>query len=211
MIYEAVNLPVLSRVPPSAKRVLDLGCGAGTLGRHIKEKIDCEVVGVTNAEAEFALATQILDQVLMRDLNVFDPREAGKFDCIIGSHVLEHLYEPERLLKMLGQCLSPDGQLIVALPNALYWRQRLEFLNGRFRYTDGGLMDRTHYRFFDWSTARQLLSESGYTILEAQACGGFPLSRYLSWFGRKLDRAALHNFPGLFGHQFLFVCRVANS
>lgn len=207
MIYEAFNEAVLARVPKTTKRVLDLGCGSGALGRTLKEQIDCEVTGVTHSESEAALAAQHLDEVLVRDLNDFALVGTRRFDCVICSHVLEHLYRPDEVLRQLRRKLSANGTLIVALPNVLHWRQRLQFLRGSFRYTDGGLMDRTHYRFFDWITARELMVSSGYSIVEAAAEGGFPLSRFLSTAGRGLDRAALKTSPGLFGVQFVFVCQ----
>jgi SAM-dependent methyltransferase len=207
VIYGAINQDVLARVPREASRVLDVGCGTGALGRVVKERLGCELVGLTHTEAEAELAAVHLDRVLVCDLNDFEPGGLGKFDCVICSHVLEHLYRPERLLGQLKGSLAPGGVLIVALPNVLHWRQRLEFLRGNFRYEDGGLMDRTHYRFYDWETARALLNEGGYSVVGAEACGGFPLSRYASALGRRLDRAALRMSPGMFGTQFVFVCR----
>ena len=207
LIYDAINEPILSRVPKTARRVLDVGCGSGALGRTIKEQIPCEVAGVTYSEAEAALASQYLDAVLLCDIGRFDPDETGKFDCIICSHVLEHLCQPAELLARLRHRLSPEGTLLVALPNVLQWRQRLEFMRGHFRYTDGGLMDRSHVRFFDWTTASALLVGTGYGVVERQACGGVPFSRLLGGLGRWLDRLALTALPGLFGWQFVFVCR----
>lgn len=208
MMYAAVNSPVLERVPASARRVLDVGCGTGALGRELKRRGGaCEVFGVTHSEEEATEARRHLDGVLVRDLNEFDPREAGRFDCVVCSHVLEHLYRPERLLEALRDALAPGGRLVVALPNTLHWRQRTEFARGRFRYTDGGLMDATHYRFYDWTTARALLAESGFALEEARADGSFPLSRLVPVLGRALDRAALRVSPGLFGAQFIFVAR----
>ena len=207
MIYGALNEPVLARVPKTAKRLLDIGCGSGALGRKIKEELDCHVVGVTFSEAEAAIAGHHLDEVLVCDLNSFELPPIDQFDCIICSHVLEHLYEPNEVLRRLRRSLSPGGTLIVALPNVMYWRQRLEFLRDNFKYTEGGLMDRTHYRFFDWATAQELLKGSGYAVVDARADGRFPLSRFLSRAGEGLDRAALKTFPGLFGFQFVFVCR----
>lgn len=207
LIYGAVNVDVLARVPSGAARVLDVGCGTGALGRVVKERVGCELVGLTHSQAEAEAASAHLDRVLVCDLNEFEPDGLGRFDCVICSHVLEHLYRPERLLKSLKENLAPGGILLVALPNVLYWRQRFEFLRGNFRYEDGGLMDRTHYRFYDWAMARALLAEGGYEVVGAQACGGFPLSRYAAALGRRLDRAALRLAPGMFGTQFVFVCR----
>ena len=209
MIYGAVNQPVLARVPRTAARVLDVGCGTGALGRAVKERMSCELVGVTHSEAEAELAAAHIDRVLVCDLNRFEPDGLGQFDCVICSHVLEHLHQPERLLKLLQNNLSADGVLLVALPNVLHWRQRFEFLRGNFKYEDGGLMDRTHYRFYDWTTAHSLLTDSGYSVVESEACGGFPLSRYVPTVGRRLDRAALRLSPGMFGTQFVFICRAS--
>lgn len=210
MIYEAVNQPVRLRVPKTAKRVLDIGCGSGSLGRHIKQDINCEVVGVTYSESEAALAAKFLDRVLVRDLNNFDTSEVGYFDCVICSHVLEHLYHPQELLNRIRDRLTLDGILIVALPNVLHWKQRLEFLQGRFRYTDGGLMDKTHFRFFDWKTASELLEHSGYTVLEAEADGSFPLPYIRKFLPREfsswIDASFVKKYPGIFGFQFVFCC-----
>ncbi|HEV2904904.1 MAG TPA: class I SAM-dependent methyltransferase [Pyrinomonadaceae bacterium] len=207
MPYEAINEAVLARVPKTTRRLLDVGCGTGELGHEVKKAFACEVIGVTNCEQEAATAAANLDQVILDDLNDFDPSTLGVFDCIVCSHVLEHLTQPEKVIQRLRRVLTSDGTLIVALPNVLHWRQRLEFARGRFRYTDGGLMDQTHYRFFDWQSAQRLLNDSGCTIIEREAEGTFPLSRFLSRAGRRVDRAAVASMPGLFGFQFLFVCR----
>lgn len=211
VIYEALNRPVLDRIPAHTRRLLDLGCGSGALGRQIKQTTSCEIVGVTFSETEAAVAAECIDHVLVRDLNTFDPAEAGQFDCVVCSHVLEHLYAPEILLRRLHASLTPDGVLLVALPNVLHWRQRLVFLRGKFRYTDGGLMDHTHFRFFDWHSARHLLLDNGYTLREEQADGTFPLSRFLRAPGRWLDRLVTRQAPALFGTQFILLAQSASG
>lgn len=211
MIYEAVNAAVLARVPSDARRVLDIGCGSGALGRALKRRGRCDVVGVTYSEAEAAEARRSLDEVVVADLNTFRPPAGVQFDCVICSHVLEHLIDPVEVLRRLGDGLSAGSRLIVALPNALHWRQRLAFLRGRFRYTDGGLMDRTHLRFFDWSTARTLVEDAGYRVDEASADGTFPASRFMPLIGRRLDHYSTAVLPGLFGFQFVFVARPATG
>ena len=204
--YDALNRPVLDNIPTSAQRILDLGCGTGSLGRAIKARQVVEVTGVTYSSTEAEMARRYLDRVIVSDLNTFSPTDLGRFDCVICSHILEHLYWPEQVLRAVVPLLEPEGgRVFVALPNSLFWRQRVRFLMGEFRYTDGGLMDRTHFRFFDWTSARALVASSGFREVSAFADGGFPLARYLPGAGRLLNRAALQLAPGLFGRQFMIV------
>ena len=205
--YSALNEPVLTAIPRSARRILDVGCGTGALGRAIKSRQDAEVVGVTYSSDEAARAAGNLDRVIEMDLNQFDAPDERPFDCVVCSHVLEHLAWPEETLRQLRPIVKPGGRLVVALPNILVWRQRLRFLAGAFRYTDGGLMDRTHFRFFDWESARRLVTNAGFRIVEARPDGGFPLARRLPG-GRLLSRAALALSPGLFGWQFVITATV---
>lgn len=208
MIYQSINAAVLGCVPHGTGTLLDVGCGGGAFGAAVKARLaSCAVTGVTYSEAEARLASQSLDHVAVADLNQFDPTPLGQFDCIVCSHVLEHLLQPQQVLSRLRACLNPGGHLVVALPNALFWKQRLQFLRGHFRYTDGGLMDRTHLRFFDWDTAEQLVREAGFVAVSRHADGGLPLSRLLGpVLGPAIDRWALARFPGLFGFQFVLSC-----
>lgn len=210
VLYSAFNTAVFDMVPAGAERVLDVGCGTGSMGRALKDRQGCEVVGVTYNPQEADLAAQTLDHVVVADLNEFDPMSLGRFDAVICSHVLEHLYWPGRLLSRLVPNLKDGGELLVALPNVLFWRQRLVFLRGHFRYNDeGGLMDSTHYRFFDWRTAQELLTSSGYSILEGVSTGYLPWSWMLPPLRHRLDSWATRRWPGLFGSQFLFRGKVS--
>lgn len=206
MLYGAVNGVVLGLVPGNARTLLDLGCGTGALGSALKRRQALRVTGVTFSAAEAAEAAKVLDDVEVGDLNTYTPR-GGPYDCVVCSHVLEHLYDPGRLLRALPGVMAPGACLIVALPNVLHWRQRLRFLGGSFRYTEGGLMDSTHFRFFDWRTAGELLWGAGFEIEMAIADGTFPGSRFLGGLGKRLDRWSCRLAPGLFGFQFVFSAR----
>ncbi|MBV8265096.1 MAG: class I SAM-dependent methyltransferase [Planctomycetaceae bacterium] len=203
--YRALNRPVFDAIPTSARRILDLGCGTGSLGRAVKARQMTEVTGVTYSTTEADEARLHLDRVIVSDLNTYNPIDLGQFDCIVCSHVLEHLYWPAELLRSMYPVLDPGGRLVVALPNPLVWRQRVRFLCGQFRYTDGGLMDSTHFRFFDWSTARALVTGAGFREVSADADGGFPLARLLPGIGGWLSQAAVRVAPGLFGWQFVII------
>lgn len=213
MVYEAINPAVLTRLPGGPARLLDLGCGDGSLGAAWKALgPDRHVTGVTYSEEEAGRARARLDVVHTADLDTFDPAPLGVFEAVVCSHVLEHLRDPRRLLRALRPCLRPEGALVVALPNVVYWRQRLQFLSGRFRYTEGGLMDRTHLAFYDPQTALDLVRESGWQVVESHGDGGLPLPgvrRLLGPLAGQLDRLAVGRFPGLFAAQMVLTARPA--
>jgi len=207
-VYQSVNYPVLESIPADASRILDIGCGGGDLGAVLKHRATPTVVGVTSSQDEAELARAYLDFVEVADLNHIEPGYLGYYDCIVCCHVLEHLHDPQRLLCSLARdCLAPNGVLIVALPNVLHWKQRLQFLIGRFRYTEGGIMDNTHIHFYDWDTAAMMLVDSGYRIETRIATGILPLSHILKPIGKRLDRLAVKLWPRLFGWQFIICAR----
>jgi len=175
MVYTGLNEEVLSCIPLSANRILDLGCGAGTLGKKIKEDRRCEIVGITISEKEQAAASGYLDKVLVGDLDEMDTVGLGRFDCIVCSHVLEHLRYPSECLKKVRCNLQPSGILVVALPNAFFWKLRfgdiLKRVSGALAETE----DVTHKHFFNRQTASALIRDSGFDIVSGRACGVFPL------------------------------------
>lgn len=206
LTYGSVNPAVFSRVPVGSRRILDVGCGTGALGSALKlEHPGRYVAGITHAEQEADQAQKVLDLVAIADLETYEFASLGQFDCVICSHVLEHLRNPTDVLARLRQVLARDGVILIALPNVLYWRQRLQFLAGRFRYTEGGLMDSTHVVFFDWATARRLVADAGLHLSECVSDGGFPGSRFFGRVGSVLDAVSLRLAPGLMGTQFLLV------
>ncbi len=207
-VYGGVNQAVAALIPSGATRVLDLGCGDGSFGKWLKSNGVSSVTGVTVQGTEAELARRVLDEVIEADLDRWEPAEEQVFDGIVASHVLEHLSEPDRLLRVLQARVKPGGWLVAALPNALFWRQRLAFLAGNFRYTQGGIMDSTHLRFFDWTTAHALLTGNGWQPECAVADGSLPGSRWTGPLRPILNRWACRAFPGLFGFQFVFQARL---
>lgn len=160
------NLSVLSS---GDTRILDVGCGQGTLARAIKNK-GYEVWGIDSNNIAAKIAGERLDKVICADLMNVDVirRELGKniFDAIIFSDILEHTYDPFFVLNLYLPFLKAGGKLFVSVPNSVVWTNRLAFLFGFFEYTDTGVMDRTHIRFFTFRTAKRLVNSAGCDILK---------------------------------------------
>lgn len=211
-LYAGVNESVLAFVPLLATRILDVGCGTGVLGERLCRERERTVVGITYSAEEASSAAHRLSRVICADLNTFDFCELGNFDCIILSHILEHLYSPEDMLEKLKGHLEPHGVIIVALPNVLWWKQRLQFLFGRWRYQDWGILDRTHFRFFDLYSSRDLLQQAGYEVLRTRRDGPFPFTgpirRFVGPLATRMDRMVCALVPGLFAFQVIYLARV---
>jgi len=152
------------RFLPSTGRALDVGCGRAALGAAIRE-LGWEVWGIEQSAEACETARTRLDGVIEADLHDSVRVRAGvdgkAFDALIFSDVLEHVYDPLHTLESYLSFLRPGGSLLVSLPNAVVWTNRLQWFFGRVRYADTGIMDRTHVRFFTFRTARELVAAAG--------------------------------------------------
>jgi SAM-dependent methyltransferase len=129
------------------------------------------VTGIELDAEEAELAREHAERVVVADLDGYDPGELQDiegFDVITFGDVLEHLRDPEAVLRSFARLLHRDGYVVVSLPNVAHVDVRLSLLRGRFEYGPWGLLDRTHLRFFTLSSLRQLLRSAGLVIVETR-------------------------------------------
>ena len=88
----------------------------------------------------------------------------ARYDYIVCADVLEHLRQPERILAACRKRLTPEGRLLISVPNAGYSGLVAELLHGEFRYREEGLLDRTHLRFFTRRSLSRFLAEQGWQV-----------------------------------------------
>lgn len=207
------NSPLIDLLGKSCRRLLDIGCGAGDNAALVKSKYsECEVYGITHSAIEAELARRHMVQCWVFNVEDELPDDLTNqtFDALIFSHVLEHLRDPAVVVDRLSRLLRSGGQVLIAIPNVLSWRMRIQFLLGRFEYGSAGVLDDTHLRFFTYFTADQyLLSKSFELELEYKgASGGVPLwwlRRYVlprRW-SEYIDQWGCRHWPNLFGGQVL--------
>ena len=156
---------VVALVPEHARRVLDIGCGAGRLGEAIKQRQAAQVSGIELDQQQPPRPAQRLDQVWAGDveqLELGDP--ARSFDAIFCADMLEHLREPGGLLKQAREWLSPDGYLVASIPNVRHHSVVRSLLQGNWTYESAGLLDRTHLRFYTRREIEKLFHRAGFAI-----------------------------------------------
>lgn len=210
------NEAVLRLLLPTDQRVLDLGCGAGSNARLLQER-GVVVHGVTASESEKASAERWCEQVFIHDLEQGLPQQVEpSYDVVLASHVLEHLRQPQSLLRDIRQLLAANtGRLILAIPNLLFYKNRAALALGRVEYQDAGLMDQTHYKWYTFESCQRLLEASGFRVAQRLADGGGPLGPLRkilpSRWGQRIDRICCRLVPGLFGYQLIFVAVSADT
>lgn len=162
--YSGYDRRVYEMVEPKS-RVLDVGCGLGDLAAALAEK-DCSVVGIELDREMVSEARKKCKKVIQADVEKLRrlPFPRKHFDVMIFSDVLEHLRKPDIVLSRFRDYLSDDGYAVIAIPNIAFLSTRLSLLLGKFRYTEIGILDRTHLRFFTLRTAKELVEKSGFKV-----------------------------------------------
>ena len=194
--------------------VLDIGCGKGFFAEQLR-KAGNRITGIDAVDG--AESPETFESFIRADLDeglsgVAEKLSGQRFDYILLLDILEHLRQPESLLRQCRPFLGPEGKIIISLPNVANITVRAALFFGRFEYTERGLLDKTHLRFFTRKTARKFVENAGFevrreraTVMPVELALGLAASnpfmvavnRVLSFFTSLL--------PGLLGYQIIFV------
>lgn len=175
------------------QRVLELGCASSTFG--------AELVRAGNTVLQANAEKELCD--LARD-------PSQEFDRILVLDVLEHLREPGQILETARTLLAPRGKLIISVPNAVNLTVRLMILFGRFRYSDRGILDWSHLRFFTAKSITALVEQQGwrvmashYTVIPIERLVPMRPDSRLLRFANSVLRILTELAPGLFAYEIV--------
>ena len=155
---------LLRRLPPQGS-VLELGPGPGAMTKVMVDR-GYSVTVVENDPGAIPSLTALGVEVIngnLEDDEWIAKLQGRRFDAVLACDVLEHLRSPEHVLKALAAIMEPAGALIISIPNVSYGGVVAGLINGVFDYTDIGLLDRTHLRFFTRRSMEQSLLELGWS------------------------------------------------
>lgn len=163
--FENARSELLPFVPANARRVLDIGCGAGRFGGMLRETRGCEVWGVEPEPRAAALAEAKLTRVLVGLFAPTLPLPEAQFDLVCFNDVLEHMPEPELALSAARRLLAPGGRVLASVPNFRHFNNLWELVvRGHATYRASGVMDKTHLRIFTMHSVRELFESCGYQV-----------------------------------------------
>ena len=134
--YTHLRPEILTLIPDSALRILDVGCGAGILGRELKRLVlDREITGIELIPEVADKAKDVLDKVYVGDVEVLaKDLPQGYYDCLILSDIIEHLRCPKEVLVALSRCLRQGANIICSVPNVAHWSVIRDLINGEWKY-----------------------------------------------------------------------------
>lgn len=162
--YAHSRRELLPFVPGNVNSALDVGCGNGAFGALLKTTFPgMEVWGLEPDAASAAEAKDKLDLVIQGLFIATLPEFTGKkFDLIFFNDVLEHLADPEAAITMCRSLLNKGGHIVASMPNMRWYPVVLALLRYKdFKYTNAGVMDKTHLRFFTRKSMIRLFEDCG--------------------------------------------------
>ncbi len=192
----------LLRQIPGGSDVLELGPASGYMTQILAAQ-GCRVDAVEINPQDAAKAAPHCRRIIVG--SVEDAANfaelPGPYHVILMADVLEHLRQPEYVLQLVRPRLAPNGVALVSLPNIAFWKMRLQLLRGRFDYTDTGLLDRTHLRFFTLKTATAMFAAAGFRVANV-VVPPHTIPRL-----ERLKQWIMETWPALFSFNFVFHLR----
>lgn len=197
----------LSNLPENT-HILDVGAATGLLGK-ILQNTPVELFGIEPNAAWAEAARPFYKRIIVARLDEVCDDYLKNYDIVVCADVLEHMADPGAQLARLVRLQSRRVRFIVCVPNVANIWIRIQLLFGNFEYTDRGILDATHLRFFTRKSFKKFLTDSGLAI-EKVIPTPIPLSLIHPFFIRTLLGRQIQNllkiltrlFPTILGYQF---------
>jgi methionine biosynthesis protein MetW len=190
-------LNLASMVEPGS-RVLDVGCGDGSLLRLLAEKRSVDARGIELSQSGVNLCVAKGLSVIQGDADtdlVYYPD--GSFDYVILSQTLQAMRQPRVVMEHM---LRIGRRAIVSFPNFGHWKIRLQLLtSGRMPVTKNlsySWYETPNIHFCTINDFIDMVDEMGAVIEQASA---------LDRFGRPVEMTLPRGMWNLFGEQAVFV------
>lgn len=179
-VHESYVFPLVEKLlsaEGSGLRVLDLGCGDGSL-THRLARAGHDAIGLDLPGEGLDAAREAESGARFHEGSVYDAdfpaRVGAPVDCVVSLEVIEHLLYPRRLLDAARATLRPGGLLVVSTPYHGYLKNLVLSVTGKWDahwhvHLDGG-----HVKFFSRRTLTAMLHERGFTDVRFHGAGRAP-------------------------------------
>lgn len=171
-----IVLRLCAELPPHS-RILDIGCGNGSVAIEIA-KTGHSVVGIDMAESGIRIAREngpsVRFEVLGADSHVLENLREEPFDLVYSVEVIEHLYDPRSFMAGCFLATKPKGRFICTTPYHGYLKNLAISIAGGWDKHADPLFDGGHIKLFSRKKLSALLTETGFQNLEFYGAGRSP-------------------------------------
>jgi 2-polyprenyl-3-methyl-5-hydroxy-6-metoxy-1,4-benzoquinol methylase len=171
-------LPSLKTFLASTKpdKVFELGCGNGAVAGWMS-KLDIDVTAIDYSETGVRQANLAHPQLRIEVGSAYDDlaEKYGKYPVVVSLEVIEHLYEPRKLLENVFNLLQPGGHAFISTPYHGYLKNLALAITGKMDAHFTALWDGGHIKFFSPRTLETLLTEAGFIDIEFLRVGRVPV------------------------------------
>lgn len=195
-------------IPERRARVLEIGCAEGNF-----------LMALDGAKETWGIEPSPSAKVAEGRLNrvfeaTFDEAESqlplSYFDVVVCNDVIEHMRDHDKFFDSIVKYMAPGGVLVGSIPNVRYYNNMFQMLLEKdWHYTDSGILDRTHMRYFTEKSLKTCMTRHGFTLnkfegLKVSPNMGSSRGKIYYFFSRFLIAATLGYFSDIQYLQFAF-------
>lgn len=143
--------------------VLEFGSATGYATQYMKEKLGCRVTCIEKVPEMVEKGRLIADKMIQADVetDIWEKELDQQFDFIVFADILEHLKEPSKVVARAKPFLKSTGKILTSIPNIAHNAIIMSLRNGKFNYTETGLLDNTHIHFMTRKSIMKMFEENG--------------------------------------------------
>jgi len=157
-------------IASSENNILDVGCGCAPISSEIAG--DNKIVGIDLSESALRKASQKGINCIITGIEDRLPFKDKKFDFVLLTEVLEHIFDPISLLKEIHRVLKDGGVVVCSVPNTSFILNRFVFLftglindcTAQDRLVDNISNISEHIRIIPPKLLKRLLADSGFSV-----------------------------------------------
>ena len=128
------DFPIIENWTHQNSKVLDLGCGDGTLLNYLKEKKDIKGFGIEKNKDNWLLSLKNNIDVIQMDLEAgLAGFETNSFDLVILSRTIQSMNHIEEIIH---EMMRVGKEVIITFPNFGYWKNRFQIMKGNMPVSD---------------------------------------------------------------------------
>ena len=128
------DFPIIENWTHQNSKVLDLGCGDGSLLNYLKEKKDIKGFGIEKNKDNWLLSLKNNIDVIQMDLEAgLAGFETSSFDLVILSRTIQSMNHIEEIIY---EMMRVGKEVIITFPNFGYWKNRFQIMQGNMPVSD---------------------------------------------------------------------------